>query len=414
MPASPLIPRALLAAAAALALASTAAAQQPDDPKLARRIAAILAQSPVIDGHNDLPFALRAAVDGDLAKVDLRQSTANLPEPLHTDIPRLRAGGVGAQFWSVYVPAALQGAQSAEAVHAQIDIVRRLVRHYPDALELATSAADVARIQRAGRIASLMGMEGGEAINSNLAILRGFRAAGVAYMTLCHSLTTAWVDSATDAPRHGGLSPFGEEVVREMNRIGMLVDLSHVSAEAMRDALRVAKAPVIFSHSSAFAVTAHPRNVPDDVLAALPANGGLVMVNFYPVFVSEAVRQWAAARTGEEARQKALHPGEPTAAAQALTAWATANPRPASSVADVADHIDHIAQVAGHDHVGFGGDYDGVPFLPNGLEGVDAYPAVLAELARRGWTDDYLIKLTGANALRVLRAAEAVSAQATR
>jgi membrane dipeptidase len=230
-------------------------------------------------------------------------------------------------------------------------------------------------------------------------------------MTLCHSRTTSWVDSATDAPRHGGLSPFGEEVVREMNRIGMLVDLSHVSADAMRDALRVSTAPVIFSHSSAYALTPHPRNVPDDVLRLLHQNGGVVMVNFYPGFVSEGVRQWVALRVGEEARQKALYPNDPDAARVALEAWVAANPRPAATVAQVADHIEHIRNVAGIENVGIGADLDGVPFLPEGLGGVDAYPNLFAELIRRGWSDGDLARLAGGNLLRALRAAETVAAR---
>jgi membrane dipeptidase len=257
-------------------------------------------------------------------------------------------------------------------------------------------------------------MEGGEAIGNDLETLRRFREAGVLYMTLTHSTTIDWVDSATDAPRHGGLSPFGEDVVREMNRIGMLVDLSHVSAEAMRDALRVTRAPVIFSHSSSFAVTPHARNVPDDVLALVRVNGGVVMVNFNAPFVSEAMRQWSANRSGEDARLKSLNPGDPDAVTAGVAAWVAANPRPQVTVRDVADHVEHIADVAGHDHVGLGGDYDGVYYLPEGMEGVDGYTLLFAELMRRGWSDAQIAALAGGNLLRVLRRAERVARETRR
>ncbi len=385
-------------------------AEAPTRAELAR-VDRILRRTPLIDGHNDLPEQIHDNYGGDLSRVDLTSDTRTLPTPLHTDIPRLRQGRVGAQFWSVYVPAELQGAASAEAVHVQIDIVRRIVAEHRTVFELAQTADDIVRIHRAGRIASMFGMEGGEAINNNLAILRDFRAEGVLYMTLCHSKTTSWVDSATDAPRHGGLSPFGEEVVREMNRIGMLVDLSHVSADAMRDALHVTAAPVIFSHSSAFGIVSHPRNVPDDVLRLVHENGGVVMVNFVPGFTADSVRQWSANRAAEEARLKALNPGDPTAVSAGLVAWAGANPRPEIDLSVIADHIEHIAEVAGHDNVGIGSDFDGVPYLPQGLDGVEDYPALFVELMRRGWSDADLAKLAGGNLLRALRQAEQVAAR---
>jgi membrane dipeptidase len=375
------------------------------------RLSAILAQTPLIDGHNDIAEQITENYGGDPSSVDLMKDTRALPHPLHTDIPRLRQGGVGAQFWSVYVPAELDGATSAEAVHVQIDIIRQIVAKYPKVFELATSADDIERIHKAGKIASMFGMEGGEAINSKLAILREFRAEGVLYMTLCHSKTTAWIDSATDAPQHGGLSPFGEEVIKEMNRIGMLVDLSHTSAEAMKDVLSVAKAPVIFSHSSAMTDNVHPRNVPDDVLKLVHKNGGVVMANFVPHFVSEEVRQWSAAQTAEEARLKALNPGNPDAAKAALDAWTAAHPHPEATIAQIADNIEHIRDVAGIDNVGIGSDFDGIPFTPAGLEGVETYPALFAELMRRGWSDEDLAKLAGGNLLRALRAAEKVAAR---
>ncbi len=395
-----------------LALTPTLALAQaaPTRAELAR-IDRILRRTPLIDGHNDLPEQIHDNYGGDLSRVDLTADTRTLSTPLHTDIPRLRQGHVGAQFWSVYVPAEIQGAASAEAVRVQIDLVRQMVAQHPNVFELAQTADDIVRIHRAGRIASMFGMEGGEPINNNLAILREFRANGVLYMTLCHSKTTSWVDSATDAPQHGGLSPFGEEVVREMNRIGMLVDLSHVSADAMRDALRVSTAPVIFSHSSAFALTPHPRNVPDDVLRMVHENGGVVMVNFYPGFTDNDVRNWAANRNAEEARLKALNPGDPSAVTSGLATWTAANPRPEATLSDIADHIDHIGQVAGRANVGIGSDFDGVPFLPQGLDGVEDYPALLVEMQRRGWSDAEIAGLAGGNLLRALRGAERVAAR---
>jgi membrane dipeptidase len=402
---------ALLAAAILAGVPALASAQAAPSPRERARIHRILAHTPLIDGHNDLADQIHENYGGDLSRVDLTHDTSGLEHPLQTDIPRLRAGGVGAQFWSVYVPAELRGAQAGEAVQVQIDLVRQMVAQHPDVFALAESADDIERIHRSGRIASMLGMEGGEPIDSNLAVLRQFRAEGVLYMTLCHALTTAWADSATDAPQHDGLTPFGEQVVLEMNRIGMLVDLSHVSAETMRDALRVSRAPVIFSHSSAYALTHHPRNVPDDVLRLVHRNGGVVMVNFYPGFVSEDVRLWSADRAGEEARQKALHPDDPSAAAAGLAEWSRAHPRPAATIAQVADHIEHIRDVAGIDNVGIGSDFDGVPFVPDGLTGVEGYPNLFAELIRRGWSDGDLAKLAGGNLLRALRQAERVAAQ---
>lgn len=399
----------LIALAAFGANVSTPAlAQEPTAQEIAR-FERITRRTPLIDGHNDLPWAIRDDHGNDLSRVDLNSDTRNLTPPLHTDIARLRTGGVGAQFWSVYVPASLRGAESTRAVNEQIDLTRRMIAAYSDTFEFANSAADIVRIHRAGKIASMFGIEGGEAINNDLETLRAFRRAGVLYMTLTHSATTDWADSATAAPRHGGLSPFGEEVIREMNRVGMLVDLSHVSAEAMRDAIRVSRAPVIFSHSSAFGVAGHPRNVPDDVLQLVRRNGGVVMVNFFPAFVSNEVWQWGAARTGEEARLRALNPADAAAVTAGVAAWVAANPRPATDAGTVADHIDHIARVAGHGAVGLGADYDGVPFLPTGLEGVDGYRPLFIELMRRGWSDRNLQALAGGNLLRALRAAERVA-----
>ena len=397
---------------AAMSAAPFASAQelQPTAQERAR-FARITRITPVIDGHNDAPWEIRDSHGNDPASVDLRADTRQLDPPMHTDIPRLRRGGVGGQFWSVYVPASLNGLDHTSAVFEQIDLTRRMIAAYPRDFAFARSADDIVRIHRSGRIASMFGIEGGEAINDNLALLREFRRAGVLYMTLTHAENTGWVDSATAAPEHGGLTAFGEDVVREMNRIGMLVDLSHVSAEAMHDVLAVARAPVIFSHSSAFAITQHPRNVPDDVLALVRANGGGVMVNFNAPFVSESMRQWSAQRAGEEARQKALNPGNPDAAKAALDAWIAANSPPRVTPADVADHVEQIVRAAGHDHVGLGGDYDGVTYLPDGMGGVDGYVPLFAELMRRGWSDSNLAKLAGGNLLRALRQAERVAAR---
>lgn len=400
-----------LFAVALMALPTIALAQSPPTAQERARIDRILRRTPLIDGHNDLPWAIRDDHGNNLDNVDLNSDTRTLTPPLQTDIARLREGRVGGQFWSVYVPAALKGTAATEATFEQIDLTRRMIARYPRAFEYADSADDIVRIHRAGRIASMFGMEGGEAINNNLALLREFREAGVLYMTLTHSQNTDWVDSATAAPEHGGLTPFGEDVVREMNRVGMLVDLSHVSADAMRDALRVSSAPVIFSHSSAFGVAPHPRNVPDDVLELVRANGGVVMVNFYPGFIDNAVRTWSSNRAAEDGRLKALNPGNPEAVTAGLAEWTAANPRPSTPLSVLADHIEHIGRVAGRDHVGIGSDYDGIPFLPEGMDGVEDYPTLFVELARRGWSDAELSRLAGGNLLRALRQAERVAAR---
>ena len=391
----------LLSTAAVLMTAVPAMAQ---DEAAARRI---LERTPLIDGHNDLPWALRQQHGNDPHAIDL---TVNLDASteLHTDIPRLRAGGVGGQFWSVYVPASLTPVEAAKATFEQIDTVKRIVAAHPDVFELATTADDIERIHRRGKIASLIGMEGGYSIDDSLGLLREFHDAGARYMTLTHSATTSWADSATDAPKWGGLNAFGEEVVREMNRLGMMVDLSHVSEETMMDAMRVSAAPVIFSHSSARAVTGHARNVPDSVLRMLPEDGGVVMVTFVPGFINEAVRAWGAARSAEAARLQSLNPGDPAAVTAGMQAWTTAHPAPRAGVADVVAHIQHVRDVAGIDHVGLGGDFDGVGSLPDGVDGVDAYPRILAALMANGWSAADIRKLAGENVLRVMRAVEAV------
>ena len=393
---------------AAMIAASPLMAQQPIDPKIQARIDRILKKTPLIDGHNDLPWELRQ--NHDYRVEGLESGTAKREKPLMTDMERLKKGRVGAQLWSVYINAATKGDEAIRQTIEQLDAVDRLVKAYPNDLEWARTADDIVRIHKQGRIASMAGIEGGDQTGNNLAALRQFYNLGARYMTLTHSKTIDWADSATDAPKHGGLSPFGVKVVQEMNRIGMLVDLSHVSAETMADALDITKAPVIFSHSSARAVNHHPRNVPDSILQRLPANGGVVMINFYTGFVSEQYRQWNADRLAEEARLKSLNPGDPKLVEKEMAAWAVTNPAPLATIEQVADHIEHVAKVAGYDHVGIGADLDGIDLAPKGLDSVDGYPLVFAELIRRGWSDQNLAKLAGGNFLRALSKAEAVSA----
>ena len=328
----------------------------------------LLRRAPLVDGHNDLAWQIRERLDGDPGRLGHESAAGRT----HTDLPRLRQGQVGAQFWSVYVPATLAGEAAVTATLEQIDTVHRLIRRYPDALELARTARDVEAIFARGKIASLLGAEGGHSINCSLGVLRMLYQLGVRYLTLTHNRNVPWADAATDTPASGGLTGFGREVVREMQHLGMLVDLSHVSADTARDALDVARAPVIFSHSCARALCDRPRNVPDDVLARLAGNGGVCMVAFVPAFVSPDRAEWA-------------------------------------TLAQVADHIDHVRAVAGVDHVGIGADYDGTDSMPEGLEDVSCYPALFAELLRRGWSQDDCARLSGGNVLRVLRAAEAAS-----
>jgi membrane dipeptidase len=373
-------------------------------------VRALLRTVPLIDGHNDTPWGLRERFENRLADVDFRD-TSGIEEPMHTDLTRLRAGGVGGQFWAVFVPTDLAGGDAVAATLQQIDLVYRLTARYPDDLEMALTAADVRRIHASGKIASLIGLEGGHCIDDSLAVLRQLYTLGVRYMTLSHWTSTAWVDAATAAPQFGGLSPFGEAVVREMNRLGMLVDLSHVSADAMRDALAVTRAPVIFSHSSARAINPHPRNVPDDVLRLMPANGGVVMVNFGSYFVDPAVTERVAAASGERARLEDLYPGDPERVDREEEIWFEEHPIPEVPLAKLADHIDHIRALAGIDHVGLGSDFDGVRSLPNGMQDVSGYPALLAELMRRGYTRDDLAKVAGLNVLRVMESAERVAAE---
>ncbi|WP_225845236.1 dipeptidase [Streptomyces sp. HPF1205] len=363
----------------------------------------LLAAHPVVDGHNDLPWALRKQVDYDLDRLDI---ATDQRVRTHTDIPRLRAGGVGAQFWSVYVSTELAGPAAVAATLEQVDVVHRMTERYSRDLMPAVTADEMETAREQGRIASLMGAEGGHSIDCSLGVLRGLYDLGVRYMTLTHNDNTPWADSATDTPAAGGLTAFGEEVVREMNRLGMLVDLSHVSPDTMRDALRVAEAPVLFSHSSARAVCDHPRNVPDDVLASLPGNGGVAMATFVPKFILPAAIEWTL-RADDNMRAHGLHPLDTTPEGMAVQRdFEAREPRPRATVSTVADHLDHMREVAGIDHVGIGGDFDGTAFTPDGLSDVAGYPNLVAELITRGWSDADLAKLTWQNAVRVLRDAE--------
>ena len=400
------------------ALAAGTVNAQPMDPKIAARVEAVLAKTPLIDGHNDLPGALRQRTGFKPDTLDLRKDTSGIAAPgepgLMTDIPRLRAGRVGGQFWSVYISPSLDGPIAVQTTLEQIDIVKGMAAKYPDTFEMAYTAADIVRIHKAGRIASLIGVEGGHQINDSLPVLRQYYDAGARYMTLTHSINTRWADSATANPAHGGLTAFGKAVVAEMNRAGMLVDLSHVSEATMTDALEVSKAPVIFSHSGAKGVADHARNVSDEVLKRVAKNRGVVMVNFLPNYVARARMEWAADRSAEQARYNAppfggLYIGQPERAKAAMDAWDKAHPKPPVTLAMVADHVEHLARVCGMDCVGIGSDFDGIGDTPEGLEGVDKFPALLAELARRGWSDADLGKLAGGNVIRALKEAEAVA-----
>ena len=392
---------------AAMLIASPAAAQSID-ARTQARIDRILRATPLIDGHNDLAEQLRENYGG--RTEGLASGTEQRKKPLMTDMARLRQGRVGGQFWSVYIPAEVEGDRAIRNTLEEIDIVKRFIAAYSRDLEQAYSAADVVRIHKAGKVASLIGVEGGHQMGHSFAALRQFYNLGARYMTLTHFKTTDWADSATDVPKHNGLTDYGKAVVHEMNRIGMLVDLSHVSEGTMNAALDVSKAPVIFSHSSAKAIDGHPRNVSDAVLQRLAQNGGVVMVNFAPDYVNEAIWKWAADRDAEKARIVRLNTGHPQADIDAaLDVWVKAHPQPVATVGQVADHVDHIVKVAGYDHVGIGGDLDGIPGTPTGLTGVQDYPNLFAELIRRGWSDANLAKLAGGNILRVLRQAEAVS-----
>jgi membrane dipeptidase len=403
----------LLLAAAASLLSMPAAAQQIDQamsPGVQARIDRILKATPLIDGHNDIAEQLQnygLKVDG------LASGTGQWqPKPLMTDMARLHEGRLGAQFWSVYIPSEVTGDAAIRETLEQIDLVKRMVKAYPNDLALAGTADDIVRIHKSGRIASLMGIEGGHQIGGSLAALRQFYDLGARYMTLTHFKNNEFADSATDDPKYHGINDFGRAVIHEMNRIGMLVDLAHVSPETMRAALQATKAPVLFTHSDARALADHPRNVPDDVLKLLPANGGVVMINFYLGQLSPEFIAWSADKSAEDARLKALYTGQPERRDAAMKQWQTAHPAPHAGVGLIADHIEHVAKVAGYDHVGIGGDLDGIGYdeAPGGMNSVAGYPLLFAELIRRGWSDENLAKLAGGNVLRAMRRAEAVAA----
>jgi membrane dipeptidase len=382
---------------------------------LKARVSRVLKATPLIDGHNDWPDVLREREGESRWTMDLRSGLATRSEPYDTDVARLRVGLVGGQFWSVFVSSALPGPEQVKQTLEQIALVHSFEERYPETFALARTGADVRRIHKSGRIASLIGVEGGGQIDGSLAVLRSYRVLGASYLTLTHSRTIEWADSATDDPKHDGLTAFGETVVLELNRLGMLVDLSHVSEATMLDALRVSKAPIVFSHSSARALDDHPRNVSDAVLARVAVNRGLVMVTFAPVYISDAFRRWSSDRDAEKARLNTppfggLLIGQPEKAAAALAEWERTHPKPKVTLAMVADHIEHVAKVAGADHVGIGSDFDGMgKDLPVGLSDVSNYPDLLAELMRRGWSDRDIAKLAGGNILRVLDEAEAVA-----
>ena len=392
-----------LALSTLVVLSMTAVSAQTDYLARAR---ALHKSSLLVDGHNDYPWALREHDPArDLAKLDISTDQPSIM----TDIKRLKDGGVGGQFWSVYVPVELQGQAAVTATLEQIDIVHRMIRKYPGTFELALTADDLERIHKQGKIASLIGMEGGHSIDNSLADLRMFQRLGARYMTITHTTNTPWADAATDTPKSNGLSPFGEEVVKEMNWLGMLVDLSHVSPGTMEDAIRVSQAPVIFSHSVARALNDHPRNVPDNILQLLPKNGGVIMVTFVPGFVSAKVNAWNKLQTAEQDRLKAALPNDAAAVKAGVDTWTAANPAPPATIADVADHVDHIRKVAGIDHIGVGGDFDGITQTVKDLDNVSTYPRLTAELLKRGYSDADVRKILGQNILRVMREAEKVS-----
>jgi membrane dipeptidase len=378
----------------------------PPDARFLARAKRVLRQTPLIDGHNDLPWRIRedSIARGNVDAYDLRKHT-----PGHTDLERLRKGMVGAQFWSVYVPGEWRDSGYARIQLEQIDIARHMIAKYPDQLALALSAADIRRDFKQGKIGSLIGMEGGHAIEHSLGALRAYYDLGARYMTLTHNVTLEWADAALDSARHNGLTPFGDSVVREMNRLGMLVDLAHVSAATMSDALNVSDAPVIFSHSAARALVDVPRNVPDSILRRVTLNGGIVMVPFVTGFVSPAVLLYDQSTRPVMKDLQAKYGNDTAAITRDINQWRAAHPEPRATLSQVADQIDYVRKIAGVDHVGIGGDFDGITEVVEGLEDVSTYPALFAELARRGWSDSDLSKLAGENFLRVFAQAEAIA-----
>lgn len=388
---------------------SSLSAQADRDDYRAQAIR-ILEEVPLIDGHNDVPIQYRSRAGYKLSEIDFTNTT-ELDDPMHTDIPRLREGRVGGQFWSVYVSANQPESEAVQQTLEQIDFVYRMMESFPDVFELALTADDVERIFEDGKIASLIGMEGGHSLGNSLGTLRRFHSLGARYMTITHGRTLDWADSATDDPEHDGLTEFGVEVIREMNRLGMIVDISHVSPETMKDVLEVTEAPVIFSHSSARAINNHPRNVPDDVLQLTRENNGVVMVTYVPSFISEELRQHLAERNAYRSELESLYPGQPDRVAELFDEWEDENEAPKATLEQVADHIDHIKNLIGVDHVGIGGDYDGIGSVPVGLEDVSTYPDLFAELLKRGYSEEELKKIAGLNVLRVMRGMEEVSAR---
>lgn len=390
---------------AALFMGCASLSAQTDRDEYRQQAIEILESVPLFDGHNDAPYQYRNRVGYKFSELDFYDTT-QLENPMHTDIPRLKEGRVGAQWWSVYVPAGIPEDEAVKRTMEQIDFVCRMAERYPDEFEMAYTADDVERIFAEGKIASLIGMEGGHSISNSLATLRMFYDLGARYMTITHGRTLDWADAAGDEPKHDGLSEFGEEVIREMNRLGMAVDLSHVTPETMKNAIEVSEAPVMFSHSNARAISHHPRNVPDDVLQLLPEKDGLVMVTFVESFTSEELRQWYAERSGYMAKIESLYAGQPDIISEKMDEWTEENEMPKSTLEQVADHIDHIRDQVGVDYIGIGGDYDGVSSLPRGLEDVSTYPDLFAELLKRGYSDEELRKIAGENMLRVLRGVE--------
>ena len=369
----------------------------------------LLKETPLIDGHNDLPWQVRKRSKGELSKLDLNSDTSKLDPPMHTDLKRLAKGRVGAQFWSVYVPARLSPSEAVQATLEQVDVVKRLIKHFPSHLGLALTAKDIRRLHRQGKVASLIGMEGGYSIGHSLAVLRQMYDLGARYMTITHSKTTPWADSATDAPQHGGLNEFGEAVIREMNRLGMMIDLSHVSADTMRDTLRISEAPVLFSHSGAGGVCAHPRNVPTDILEKVKENGGVIMVIFLTGYLDCARSDWWAQMSGEKARLKALYPHRPQAVEEGLVSWKNEHPAPKVDLMKVVEHIDYIRARIGADYIGLGGDFDGMGPGPVGLEDVSKYPDLIATLLEKGYSDEEVKGIIGENTLRVMESVEKVA-----
>lgn len=381
------------------------------DRKLISRARKILREVPLIDGHNDIPWQFRKRANNNLELIDFADDTSRLNPPMRTDIPRLRAGCVGAQFWAVYLPPTLTGSELVNATLEQIELIHHLVRRYSEVLELALCATDIERIHSKGKIASLIGIEGGYIINNSTDMLKLLYDKGVRYLTLTCSHNTEWADSATDTPRHNGLTQFGRKVIKEMNRFGMIVDLSHCSEQTIHDALDVSEAPVIFSHSATRALVPHPRNVSDEVLKRISSRSDVVMIPFVPYFVSDKVHTHFLEAEEERARLFAKYPENQARVEEEMKQWLIKHPLPQATITDVANHIDYVREVAGIDHVGIGSDFDGFIGTTKGIEDVSCYPALIAELLRRGYTRTEVKKVAGLNFLRVFREVETIAKQ---